>query len=290
MYPTKIISMAKNLLGENIVANRYDADQLMQFFNEAQKNLVAEARSMFPLLGRISTTVTQTAGTETTSLPDFHESLLLLRDSTQDVSVADHLYPVHWADQAGSGFAVADNELLWVRNDQTQVWTLWYTRAPWDCHKGVATAETDITSTSIILDDTASALEGECYYGDMFDDYYNGAKVVVTDCTTAAKEFQQPVITDYAGTTRTATIAAWPGGTPDGTVTYEIQPMLDPMRWADLMAWELNLRINSIARDDPAVYSKRHPYGQQRNQFRSHWRGLQRRMRPSIHMVSYDRQ
>ena len=51
------------------------------------------------------------------------------------------------------------------------------------------------------------------------DDYYNGSTVRIISGTNAG---QRAVITDYVGSTRTATVASWPGGTPAGTIVYEI--------------------------------------------------------------------
>jgi hypothetical protein len=285
--PTTIIAYAKLLLGESVASSHYDVDDLMRLFNEAHKGLVSEARNWFPLLGRQSTSITQTSGTGTTSLPSFNESVLMLRDAGTDWDYADEVYPVDWRSKEGSGFALDDDEILWVNNDQSNTWTLWYTRTIWDCHKGTADSA---TASTLVLDNTASTLEGDCRYGDAADDYYNTAKALITSCTTAAYTYQESTAaTDYTGSTRTLAVT-WPAGTPDGTIVYEIQPLLDADQWFELMAWEVALRMMVIGQGEIAQFSRRHPYSQARARFRNHWRNKQRRMRPSLRLAAYDRQ
>ena len=285
--PTSIIAYAKVLTGENISADHYDEDDLMMLFNEAHKGLVSEARSWFPLLGRTSTSITQTSGTNTTSLPSFAESVLMLRDAGVSWDYAEDVYPVNWRTRVGSGFALDDDEIIWVRSDRANTWTLWYTREIWDCHKGTADSATD---TTIVFDDTASTLEGDCHYGDAADDYYNGAKVLITSNDTAGATYEEATVTDYTGSTRTATVASWPGATPTGTIVYEVQPLLDADQWKELLAWEVALRVMVISRGDAAQFPRRHPYSQAWARFRNHWRNKQRRMRDSVRLVTYDRQ
>ncbi len=71
-----------------------------------------------------------------------------------------------------------------------------------------------VTSTTIVFPATPDLglLHNE-------DDYYNNAKVKVISATTGAG--QTVTITDYVGSTRTATVA-WPV-TPTGTVVYNIE-------------------------------------------------------------------
>ena len=52
------------------------------------------------------------------------------------------------------------------------------------------------------------------------DDYYNGATVKIISGTTGAGESR--VITDYVGSTRVATVAAWTV-TPTGTIVYNVE-------------------------------------------------------------------
>jgi len=77
-------------------------------------------------------------------------------------------------------------------------------------HSG--TAQGGSTSTTIVLQNTASVT----------DDYYNGMSVYITAGTGIG---QLRVITDYVGSTKTATVAAW-DVTPDITSTYEVTTTL----------------------------------------------------------------
>jgi hypothetical protein len=66
------------------------------------------------------------------------------------------------------------------------------------------------TSTSITLAATASAT----------DDYYNNKKITIISGT--GNSATEVTITDYVGSTKVATVASWPSGTPDATSVYRI--------------------------------------------------------------------
>lgn len=66
------------------------------------------------------------------------------------------------------------------------------------------------TSTSITLAATASAT----------DDYYNGQEIEITSGT--GNSATKVAITDYVGSTKVATVASWPSGTPDATSVYKV--------------------------------------------------------------------
>jgi hypothetical protein len=68
------------------------------------------------------------------------------------------------------------------------------------------------TSTTIVLGGSASSS----------DDVYNGASIYISGSTGGG---QVRVITDYVGSTKTATVAAW-GTNPDSSDTYEILPTI----------------------------------------------------------------
>lgn len=51
------------------------------------------------------------------------------------------------------------------------------------------------------------------------DDYYNGMTIKITAGTGSG---QEAVITDYVNATKVATVASWPGATPDATSVYTI--------------------------------------------------------------------
>lgn len=282
MYPTKIIARAKSIVGENVASNRYSADDLMMFFNESVEALYAEARNIFPQAGMISTNITQTASTETTALPDFLDRILRIRDAT---NTSYERLPVDIMSKAGAGWASDGIKLWWVNLDETNTWELWYTRPPWECHKGTADSA---TTTTLVLDDTADDLEGDCWEGDAWDDYYKGAYAYITSATLYPG--QKAEFTAYAGATRTGTISSWPAGTPTGTIVYEILPIIDCVKWRTILAHEVALRIRALGRDDPAIYHRRHPYGQARRVFRSHWSRVQQRMSDHIRLAAAERQ
>lgn len=79
-----------------------------------------------------------------------------------------------------------------------------------DLHDGIAQAA---TSNTITLDATASAT----------DDYYNHARVVITEGTGSE---QERLITDYNGTTKVATIAPPWSTNPDTTSVFIVEPAL----------------------------------------------------------------
>ena len=66
------------------------------------------------------------------------------------------------------------------------------------------------SGTSITLASGESAL----------DDYFNGAQITLTGGTGQSSSAVD--ITDYNGSTKVATVASWPAGTPDATSTYSI--------------------------------------------------------------------
>ncbi|MCP4642921.1 MAG: hypothetical protein GY851_20920, partial [bacterium] len=87
-------------------------------------------------------------------------------------------------------------------------------------------------------------------------------------CDTAGYEHQKAAITDYDGATGVATVASWPAGTPDGTITYELLPMIDCEAFASLLAWEVALRVLVTSRDDTIVRARHHPYAVERKVFK----------------------
>lgn len=70
------------------------------------------------------------------------------------------------------------------------------------------TCQAGSTSTTVVLDAGASSV----------DDYYNGLSIVISGGTGVS---QNNTITDYDGTTKTATVSAWTT-TPDATSTFAI--------------------------------------------------------------------
>jgi len=66
------------------------------------------------------------------------------------------------------------------------------------------------SSTSITLASDASAV----------DDYYNGSQITLTGGTGQSTTIVD--ITDYVGSTKVATVASWPSGTPSTDTTYSV--------------------------------------------------------------------
>lgn len=99
---------------------------------------------------------------------------------------------------------------------------LWYVGASPDMHYGTLASA---TSTTAVLDATPD-------FGitSSSDDFYVDAEIVTTGGTGSG---QQEYITDYVGSTRTASVA-W-GATPDATTTYEILSSLAPQDMELLM-------------------------------------------------------
>lgn len=285
MYATYIIDRAKGFVHENAQATAFSTTTLMRFLSDTVKELTSEVRSGFPLFGMTETTITQTSGTDGSDLPSRLDRIIDLRDSGDPGA---QVYPADHVTVLAQGFALTDSQFYWVNNDQSTTYTLRYTRLPWDCHAGIAQSLADDTHLTLAVPG-ATTTYGDVWIGDAFDDYYNGVKLIVTDCTTAAKEYQEVTITDYDGGTGVVTVSAWPSGKPDGTVTYQIQPMIDPKEWHDLLAWGVALRMMVIGRKDPLVTSGSHPYRKARRRFLEHWRKRYGVQGKPVHYIALER-
>ena len=81
------------------------------------------------------------------------------------------------------------------------------------------------------------------------DDIYNNQRVYVISGTSAG---DTRIITDYVGSTRVATVAAWTTTTDVTTVYSTLLP--DPLdRWSDLVAYGAALRLLLRRRDDNLI-------------------------------------
>ena len=241
---------------------------------------MSEIRARFPLMGLTNVTISQTADTETTDIPDFTDRVVRVRDPE---NLTDEKLPVDFFSRMASGFALTDSQFYWVRDDRTNDWQLQRTRIPWEVHYGDAST---FNATTITLATTPTG--GNAWVGDAYDDYYNDAYIYVQNATT--NKGQKAKITDYAGATGVATIAAWPGGLPTGTLTYEIMPMIDAVEFKNLLAWEVALRIQNIARGEVLQFERKHPYTRQHKRLEKKWTRFQQRMAPMTKMTSFDQQ
>ncbi len=75
--------------------------------------------------------------------------------------------------------------------------------------------------TASAASETSITLASSPTFGTTFNenDYYNGATIQIISGTNSG---QREKITDYVGSTRVATVSSWPGGTPSGTIVYNI--------------------------------------------------------------------
>lgn len=102
---------------------------------------------------------------------------------------------------------------------------MWYIPRLIGMHYGTATAGT-APATQICLAATPTA--GEATSGD--NDYYNGYKIYIISGTGSG---QTRTITDYAGSTRMATVSTWTTN-PDATSVYAILSGI-PDEWHELL-------------------------------------------------------
>ena len=286
MYPSHIITKAKTFVHENILSSQYDETELIRFLNDGVKVLVAEARDKFPTFGMITTNVTQTSGTETTSLPGRLDRIIQMRDDNDDHERSNG---VNFSSILDEGYALTDADFYWVNSDQTNTWELYYTRIPADVHYGLA--GTISATTMVLATNGAATTYGDVWTGSQYDDYYNGTQIYIRDCTTAAGENQIATITDYDGLTGVATVASWPSGTtPDGDITYELLPALDCEEFSTLLAWEVALRVLITSRDNEIVMARYHPYKSERKKFKAKWAKRQKSTNPHVRFRALESQ
>jgi len=270
MYPSHIITLARSYVHENARTKAFSESDKMQYLNDAVKMLTFEARQQCPYFGLVSTTVTQTVAVHYSDIPAWTDRILRVFD---DSDHSDEKLPADFCDQYSEGFALSDTQFWWIADDRTKTWTLYCTKVPWECHIGVA-GTTGATSMILATDGAATTI-GNVWTGARFNDYYNDAYIYIRVAT--ANSGQQAKITDYAGATYTATVASWPGSTPTAAITYEIQPIINPIEWKSLLAWEVALMMMKIGRDE-AIDDRRHPYARLRRAFVDKYANPQMRM------------
>jgi hypothetical protein len=253
-------------VNEKSTSDKFTDSTLVQFLNDGILALVSEVRNIFPWFGLLSTTISQTLGTETTTMPTDWDRIVHLRDNTSSLGDKAPAYLTQLTETLGSGFAFTDKDFWWVNSDQNNTWELLYTRLPWEVHYGTAAA---FDTTSLTISTSANATGNVWSGGSYFDDIYNGAEIYAATSTTLSG--QVGPVTDYAGSTGVFSLT-WPDGVPTGTLTYEIMPIIDAREFGPLLAWEVALAMQHIGRHDPLVLSRRHPYKRQKNRFLSKWR------------------
>ena len=214
MYPSAILTLANSYVHENVRTKAFSANDKMQYFNDAVRDLVSEARAINPLFGLQTTSLTQTVSVNYTDIPAWTDRVLRVLDDTDRT---DEKLPADLMDFWQQGYALSDTRFWWVEDDRTNTWTLWRTTIPWKCHYGTAQALGTDTTLTLAVDGAATTV-GSVYLGNYYNDYLNGAYLYARTCTTAAKQGQRTLVTDHAGATGIVTVAAWPAGKPDGTV------------------------------------------------------------------------
>lgn len=290
MYPSFILDRAKGFVHESASANAFSNTTLIRFLNDEVRSLTSEVRRRFPLFGMTETTISQTSGTDGSDLPTRLDRVIDLR---REDATNEQVYPADHASNLGQGFALTDTQFYWVNDDETHTYYLRYTRLPWDVHRGVAQALSDATHLTLAdasLNGVGGTTWGDVPVGAVYDDYFNGAKLIVTSCTTAANIGQEVTINDHVGSTGVLTVSAWPIGKPDGTVVYQIQPLIDPKEWNEVLAWGVANRVRAIGRGDPLMMSGAHPYRKARRAFFSHWRDIYGTQGKPVHYVALELQ
>jgi len=264
-----MIDLADTYVHEKAVSSKFAAATKMEFLNCAVRELVNEVRDVFPYFGMVSTTIDQTQGTETTSMISDLDRVIHMRgntDKSQEVLYQNMLTDL------GSGWSMTDKDFVWINYDTTGTYEVQYTRLPWDCHYGTAAA---FAATTVTI--TVSATGPKWSGGGFYNDYYNGCKLYALSSTT--NYGQEFTVTDFAGSTGVFT-GTWDGDTPtgEGTLVYEVQPMINPREWYQLLAWEVALMMKSIGRGEDAPLPRNHPYKRLRQQFITKYRSRSERM------------
>ena len=286
MYPSHILDLANKYVNEKAVSDKFTPTTRLQFLNDGILALVSEVRNVFPWFGLLSTTIDQTKGTETTTMPTDWDRIVHLRDSTSNMDDKFAAYLTNLTSASGSGFAFTDKNFWWVGSDQTNTWEVLYTKLPWEVHYGTAPANAATTMTiSTSGNATGNVWTGGSYYNDI----YNGADIYVETAT--AYSGQLGPVTDYDGATGVFTLS-WPDGTPtvSGAVLYEVMPIINAREFGPLLAWEVALAMKNIGREDPLVLSRRHPYKRQKNRFISKWRSATAHAPEHPRFISLERQ
>lgn len=176
------------------------------------------------------------------SIPFDYEQILFIDDITSTNSPV-RTSPSSWFDRMeyfegdiltnSVPFSVRDNYIEFPYKTNNATMRVWYTRRPVPLHYGTVGT---VASTTVVLPATPTG--GELR---IEDDYYNGMKIYSTG--------QIRTISDYVGSTRTATIStAWTTNPTSNTSEYSLLSPL-PERLHPLIA-EVAVRLIKIAQDD----------------------------------------
>lgn len=177
------------------------------------------------------------------SIPFDYEQILFIEDITSTDSPV-RTSPSSWFDRMeyfegdiltnSVPFSVRDNYIEFPYKTNSATMRVWYTRRPVPLHYGTVGT---VGATTVVFPSVSTG-GGELR---LEDDYYNGMKIYSTG--------QIRTISDYVGSTRTATIStAWTTNPTSNTSTYSLLSPL-PERLHPLIA-EVAVRLIKIAQDD----------------------------------------
>jgi len=139
---------------------------------------------------------------------------------------------------------------------QTGDWTLQYQAAAVPMlHYGTAQG---VTSSTIQFADSATL-------GDISeeDDYYIGENIHIVSASSGSGQVRK--ITDYDGSTKTATVSPDFSPTPTGTVVYEIAPAIVDINYTHLVALEIAHEILLTEGEYDAAEAKKIMAGRRRS-------------------------
>jgi hypothetical protein len=278
MYPSYILGRARSIVASNLVSTSFSQTEQMEMFNDVIENLVADVKDRCPIVGAVTTTISQVQGTKTQTMPVNFDRFLSLYNPAANMDL-DQRYPVDVLTQLLEGISFSDVTLWWVRCDETRTWTMLYTYKPIRCHRGVAGAITGPTDTpphpsTIVLADPSLSTNNGTTWGNirLSDDYYNRAQLYIVSATTGAG--QTVTIDNYVGATRLATLESNWVIQPTGTVVYEILPMIDVQRWEALLMYEVAYRFMGVQQGKLPTKSLLDPYIKELTRFQRYWRRI----------------
>jgi len=203
-----LVDQVRTMLDETgITSGKWNDSEIMRQINHAKDHFVNLINTINPSIMGRSGTITYVAGTELYDLPaDL--------DSIKRVELASTKEKVELVDVDEKERVRATNDLIdsrpcyyiWGRqiglvNVAGNVTVLYLKRIP-DLHYG--TAVTGGTTTTLIFDATPNGSTTGDYTVKKIDDYYIGADIEIYSGLSAPQVMR---ITDYTGSTRTATFA-----------------------------------------------------------------------------------
>lgn len=203
------VTQVRSVLDEcGITSGKWSDSEIVRQLNHAKNHFVNVINTINPKINGKSAAITYVSGTELYDLPSD-------LDSIKRVELASNKEKVELIDVDEKERVRATNDLIdsrpcyyiWGRqiglvNVSGNV-TVYYLRRVPDLHYG--TAATGGSTTTLIFDATPNGSSSGDYTVKKIDDYYNGAYIEIYSGTASP---QVMLITDYAGSTRTATFAA----------------------------------------------------------------------------------